>query len=168
MLRAARLAVISSRGFESFSYAALESLAAGRPVIATDTGALPEMIEHERTGLIVPAANPGAMAAAMDRALSDRTECERLATAGFAQARERCHTPRVLPQILSAYEDATNFYSHVKAAQSERTAVNWRTAIDEARRRLEAERPIESPPDGGATADPRPPLSDFLPKLDVA
>ena len=45
MLREARVAVISSRGFESFSYAALESLAAGRPVIATDTGALPEMIQ---------------------------------------------------------------------------------------------------------------------------
>ena len=167
MLRAARLAVISSRGFESFSYAALESLAAGRPVIATDIGALPELIQHEQTGLVVPAANPVALAAAMDRALSDRTECERLATAGFALARERCHTPRVLPQILGAYEDATNFYSHVKAAQSERTAVNWRTAIDEARRRLDAERPADPVPSGGAHVDP-PAMTDFLPKLDVA
>ena len=167
MLRAARLAVISSRGFESFSYAALESLAAGRPVIATATGALPELIDHERTGLIVPASDPRAMAGAMDRALSDRTECERLAAAGFESARARCHTPRVLPHILQSYEEATNFYSQVKAAQSERTALNWRTAIDEARRRLDAERPAgeSAAPGGGELGTP---VGDYLPKLDVA
>ena len=167
MLRAARLAVISSRGFESFSYAALESLAAGRPVIATDIGALPELIQDGRTGFTVPAANPVAMAAAMDRALSDRRECERLAAAGFALARERCHTPRVLPQILGVYEDATDFYSHVKAAQSERTAVNWRVAIDEARRRLDAERPAEKSSQG-VEYPATPSMAEFLPKLDVA
>jgi hypothetical protein len=72
-----------------------------------------------------------------------------------------------LPQILQTYEDATDFYSHVKAAQSERTAVNWRTAIDEARRRLDAERPVDPPTDGGVAGDP-PALTDFLAKLDVA
>jgi glycosyltransferase involved in cell wall biosynthesis len=168
MLRAARLAVISSRGFESFSYAALESLAAGRPVIATDTGALPELIENGQTGWIVRAADARAMADAMDRALADRGECERVAAAGFELARQRCHTPRVLPQILQSYEEATNFFSQVKAAHSERTALNWRAAIDEARRRLDAERPTDEPP---AAADPAalpPGVADLLPKLDVA
>jgi|GEM_PF-2030779 len=140
MLRAARVAVISSRGFESFSYAALESLAAARPVVATATGALPEIIEHEKTGLIVPAAEPRAMAIGMDRLLSDRTYSEQLAAAGFESARQRCHTPRVLPQILQSYEEATNFYCHVQAAHSERTALMWRSAIDEARARLDQER----------------------------
>jgi glycosyltransferase involved in cell wall biosynthesis len=163
MLRAARVAVISSRGFESFSYAALESLAAGRPVIATATGALPEIIEHEQTGLIVPADDPKAMAGAMDRLLSDRTYSEQLAAAGFESARQRCHTPRVLPQILQTYEEATNFYSHVKAARSERTALHWRSAIEEARQQLELER-AEEP---GEPPRPRP-MSDYLPKLDVA
>jgi glycosyltransferase involved in cell wall biosynthesis len=145
MLREARVAVISSRGFESFSYAALESLAAGRPVVATATGALPEIIEHEQTGLVVPAADARSMAAAIDRLLSDRTYSEQLGRAGFETARERCHTPHVMPRILSSYEDATNFYSQVQAARSERTAHLWRYAIDEARRRLDGERPPETP-----------------------
>jgi glycogen synthase len=163
MLRAARIAVISSRGFESFSYAALESLAAARPVIATATGALPEIIEHEQTGLIVPAADPRSMASAMDRLLMDRTYSEQLASAGFEAARQRCHTPRVMPQILQTYEEATNFFSHVQSARSERTALHWREAIEEARQQLELERQPESehPP------DPHP-LHDFMPKLDVA
>jgi D-inositol-3-phosphate glycosyltransferase len=168
MLRAARLAVISSRGFESFSYAALESLAAGRPVIATDTGALPELIENGQTGWIVRAADPRAMADAMDRALADPAECDRVAAAGFELARQRCHTPRVLPQILESYEEATNFFSQVKAAQSERTALNWRAAIDEARRRLDAERPMDHVPTAtDATVAPVG-VAEFLPKLDVA
>ena len=102
--------MISSRGFESFSYAALESLAAGRPVIATATGALPEIIEHEKTGLIVPSTDPRAMASAMERLLEDRTYSEQLGATGFEAARQRYHTPHVLPQILQTYEDATNFY----------------------------------------------------------
>jgi len=162
MLRAARIAVISSRGFESFSYAALESLAAARPVIATATGALPEIIEHEQTGLIVPAADPRSMAVAMDRLLSDRTYSEQLAAAGFESARQRCHTPRVMPHILQTYEEATNFYSHVQSARSERTALHWREAIEEARQQLEQERQNEP-----EHPDPRP-MHDFMPKLDVA
>jgi glycosyltransferase involved in cell wall biosynthesis len=133
MLRAARVAVVSSRGFESFSYAALESLAAGRPVVATATGALPEIVEHEKTGLSVPAADPKAMALAMEQMLSDRAMAEEYARAGFESARERCHTPRVMPRILECYEEATNFFSHVKAARSERTALRWREAIEAAR-----------------------------------
>ncbi len=165
MLRAARVAVISSRGFESFSYAALESLAAGRPVVATATGALPEIIEHEQTGLIVPAADPRSMADAIDRLLADRTYSEALAGAGFESARERYHTPHVLPRILASYEEATSFYSHVRAARSERTALQWRSAIDAARRQLDAERDAERPQE--EPPDPKP-LHDYIPKLDVA
>ena len=165
MLRAARVSVISSRGFESFSYAALEALAAARPVLATDTGALPEMIEDGKTGLVVRAADAPAMAAAMERLLSDRTYSQQLAAAGFETARGRCHTPHVLPRIMDAYDQATTFYSQVKAAHSERTALLWRRAIDAARRDLDAERPSEA----AAPEEPPPrPIELHPPRLDVA
>ena len=164
MLRQARVAVISSCGFESFSYAALESLAAGRPVIATATGALPEIIEHEKTGLIVPSADPRSMALAMERLLDDRTYSEQLGATGFESARQRCDTPRVLPQILQTYEEGTNFYSHVQAARSERTALQWRSAIEAAQQQLERERQQDAEPIDDPLSPP-----EFLPsKLDVA
>jgi glycosyltransferase involved in cell wall biosynthesis len=165
MLREARVAVISSRGFESFSYAALESLAAGRPVVATATGALPEIIEHEKTGLIVPSTDARAMAAAIERLLEDRAYAEQLGATGFESARQRCHTPHVLPQILRTYEEATNFYSHVQSARSERTALEWRRAIEAARDHLDLERRAEA----GEVAEPSPDVEDYLPpKLGVA
>ena len=164
MLRGARLSVISSRGFESFSYAALEAHAAGRPIVATATGALPEMVEHERTGLVVPAADPPAMARAMERLLSDRAYAQQLADAGFETARRRCHTPFVLPQIMRSYEEATDFYCQVQAARSERTAHLWRDSINAARGQLDAERELER----ARASEPVPTIELHPRKLDVA
>jgi glycosyltransferase involved in cell wall biosynthesis len=166
MLRAARVSVISSRGFESFSYAALEALAAARPVIATATGALPEIVQNEEGGLVVPAADAPAMADAMDRMLADRTFAQRLADAGFETARQRCHTPHVLPQIMDSYDQATTFYCQVKAARSERTALLWRRAIDTAKSQLDAERETEDPED--QEPPPRHAIELHPPRLDVA
>ena len=50
------VAVIASRGFESFSFAALEAMACARPIIATSAGALPELIDNEKNGLLIPPA----------------------------------------------------------------------------------------------------------------
>jgi glycosyltransferase involved in cell wall biosynthesis len=109
-LRGARLAVVVSTGFESFSYSALEAMAFARPTIVTYTGALPELIEHEREGLIVSPGDPFELASAMDRYLEDRTLSERCGLAAHAAARGRYDTRQVLPQMLQAYEEAAEFY----------------------------------------------------------
>src|SRR5205814_6371580 len=68
-LKNARIAVVASIGFESFSYSTLEAMAAARPTIVTATGALPELIEHEQSGLVVSPNEPHEMAAALERFL---------------------------------------------------------------------------------------------------
>ena len=128
-LRGARMCVIPSRGFESFSFAALEAMAHGRPVVATRIGALPELIQHEINGLLVPAEDPSSVATAMDRLLSDRGMSETFGLAGHAIARAKYDTSRVLPQILAAYEDAGDYFYQVRAAGGERTAQQWRRAM---------------------------------------
>jgi len=50
---------------EGSSNAVLEAMAVGRPVVATDVGGMTELIEDGRTGLIVPVADPAALASAM-------------------------------------------------------------------------------------------------------
>jgi hypothetical protein len=68
-----------------------------------------------------------------------------------------------MPQIMASYEDATNFYSQVRAARSERTAHHWRDAIDAARRRLDAERGAG----GEGHRDPHP-AGEFVREANVA
>jgi glycosyltransferase involved in cell wall biosynthesis len=141
ILREARLAVIASRGFESFSFAALEAMAHNRPLVATTVGALPELIQPERNGLLVAPEDPFQMAHAMSRLLQDRQASESFALAGYTLARDQYHTPRVLPQIMAAYEDGSDYFYQVRAAGAERTAQQWRRALDAARAWSEREEP---------------------------
>lgn len=64
------VAVLSS-DYEGLPAAALEAIANGTPLVATRVGGLPELIDHERSGLLVPARDPAALAAAIDRVLAD-------------------------------------------------------------------------------------------------
>ena len=133
ILQAARLSVIASRGFESFSFAALEAMSYGRPLVATRVGAIPELIQPEQNGLIVPPENPALLGSAIDRLLQDRPLSEEFGRASHALARERYDTPAVLPQIMSAYEDGSDYFYQVRSAGAERTAQQWRRALEAAR-----------------------------------
>jgi glycosyltransferase involved in cell wall biosynthesis len=63
----------------------LEAFAAGVPVITTPAGDIPSMVEHERTGLIVPFNDAAAMAAAVTRLVDDRAFAAQLAQSAQAE-----------------------------------------------------------------------------------
>lgn len=75
------IAVLSSRA-EGMPNAVLEYLAAGRPVVATTVGAVPELIEDGVTGLLVPPGDAEAMARAILRLVQNPDLAARLAEAG--------------------------------------------------------------------------------------
>ena len=77
-------AVMPSRA-EGLGSSALLAMAYGLPVVASRVGGLPEVVEEDRTGWLVPANSSSALAEALVTAASDR---ERLARFG-ACARER-------------------------------------------------------------------------------
>lgn len=58
---------IPSTWSEAFPQSALEAMALGRPIAASDIGGLPEQIEHEKTGLLFETGNAEALAAALRR-----------------------------------------------------------------------------------------------------
>jgi glycosyltransferase involved in cell wall biosynthesis/O-antigen/teichoic acid export membrane protein len=80
----ADVVVVPSVWPEGFGLTCLEALTAGRAVIASDVGALAELIAPERTGLLVPPGDPAALAGAMGRLLGDDRLRARLGTAGAA------------------------------------------------------------------------------------
>jgi hypothetical protein len=84
-LAAADLFALASRA-ENSPLALREALAAGLPVVATAVGGVPAIVRDGADGLLVPPADPAALAAALARVLSDAALRARLAAAARARA----------------------------------------------------------------------------------
>jgi glycosyltransferase involved in cell wall biosynthesis len=69
MKRCAIVAIPSH--WEGFGLVAAEALAAGTPVVASNTSSLPEIVRHEQEGLLVPPRDPAALANALIRLLKE-------------------------------------------------------------------------------------------------
>lgn len=67
---------------EGFGIVFVEAMAAGLPVVAARAGAVPEVVRHGRTGLLVPPSDPDALAAALMSLLENPEERRRLGAAG--------------------------------------------------------------------------------------
>ncbi len=80
ILFAADAALLSSR-WENFPHLVVEALTVGTPVIATSVGGVPEIVRDGENGLLVPAGDADALAAAIGRLMDDADLRERLARA---------------------------------------------------------------------------------------
>ncbi|NMO13632.1 glycosyltransferase family 4 protein [Pyxidicoccus fallax] len=75
--------IVASTGqMEGIPVSLMEALASEAPVVATRISAIPELIEHERTGLLVPEQDAGALADAIERLMMDRELATRLGREG--------------------------------------------------------------------------------------
>ena len=68
---------------DSFGIVFLEAWANGLPVVGAAAGGVAEVVDHGRTGLLVPFGDPGALAAALGRLLADPPGARRLGAAGL-------------------------------------------------------------------------------------
>lgn len=80
----------------------LESLASGVPVVSTEVGGVPYLVQHERTALLVPPGDPQAMADAVLRLLGDTALYQGLRAAGLAEV-QRYTWARIGPQLAACY-----------------------------------------------------------------
>ncbi|HUF49625.1 MAG TPA: glycosyltransferase family 4 protein [Longimicrobiales bacterium] len=85
---------------EGFGLAAVEAMAAAVPVIAAEAGSLPEVVGHEREGLLVPPDSAEALTAALLRLAGDDELRRRLGTGG----RERVRRDFSVHRMVEAYE----------------------------------------------------------------
>jgi glycosyltransferase involved in cell wall biosynthesis len=74
---------------EPFGQVITEGMAAGKPVIATRGGGVPEIIAHGENGLLVPMGDAEALATELTSLLADPEKKQRLAKAGYEHVREK-------------------------------------------------------------------------------
>src|SRR5262249_8300706 len=84
-LKSAQVAIVSCNWrhcVETFCRAAVEAQAAGTPVVGAASGALPEVVASEKTGILVEEEDPAALADAVCRLLQDENLRSRMSAAG--------------------------------------------------------------------------------------
>jgi len=96
--------VMPSIGPETFGIAALEAMASGRPVIASRTGGLPDLVVDGETGILVPPGDTEALRGAMWRVVEDPGLAEQMGRAAKARA-ALFQAERVVPLVERVYED---------------------------------------------------------------
>jgi glycogen synthase len=91
--------------YEPFGIINLEAMACERPVVASAVGGIPEVVVPGRTGLLVPPADPGALAEALNRVLRDRALARRMGLAGRARVEEHFSWATIAAQTRRMYEE---------------------------------------------------------------
>jgi glycosyltransferase involved in cell wall biosynthesis len=101
LLRECEVFVMSSRS-EGMPMALLEAMGYWMAVVATAVGAIPELVETGETGMLVPAEDPAALAAAIETLLADPALRRRVGEAGRARV-ERLDDVEVARRLATLY-----------------------------------------------------------------
>jgi glycosyltransferase involved in cell wall biosynthesis len=89
---------------EGLGTSLLDAMACGKPVVATRTGGIPEVVVDGQTGLLVPPRDHQAMAQAIVSLLNDELLRQRMGAAGLARARKRFSAERMVQETLRVYQ----------------------------------------------------------------
>ena len=109
LYRVADLAVYPSL-YEPFGIVALEAMAAGVPVVASDAGGLREVVQHDVTGTSTWAGDSDSLAWGIVRALTDPPRARRLAEAARARVATEFHWMALAAQTKEVYQRVWNEY----------------------------------------------------------
>lgn len=90
---------------ESFGVAAIEAAACGKPVVVSNVGGLPEVVDNEVTGFVVPPANPIAAAEAIGKLVADEKLREQMGIAGRAKVQKLYNWSDNVNHMISIYQN---------------------------------------------------------------
>ena len=110
-LSGCRIGVVASIGSEAVSRAALEWMAAARPLIATRVGGIPDLVEDGVTGLLIPPGDAGALAEAVKTLLDDPARAEAMGRAARERWEEHFSLAPFFSRTEAVYEEAIHALS---------------------------------------------------------
>jgi len=94
---------------EGMPNAALEAMAAGKPVIAARVGGIPDVVVDGVTGCLVPSRSPAALAGKIIELSRDRDKCRRFGLAGFEKVKSEFGPEERVRRIVSMYDELIRF-----------------------------------------------------------
>jgi glycosyltransferase involved in cell wall biosynthesis len=89
---------------EGLGTSLLDAMAAGKPIVATRAGGIPEVVADGETGILVPPRDHDALAEAIVRLLKDETLRRQMGDAGRARARALFSAERMVQNTLNVYQ----------------------------------------------------------------
>jgi glycosyltransferase involved in cell wall biosynthesis len=92
---------------EPFGQVIIEGMAAGKPVVATNAGGVPEIVEDGVTGLLVPMGDEISMAAGIDRLLTNPQAARQMGLRGQRHVAENFGIDKTVNGVMLAYEQVT-------------------------------------------------------------
>jgi len=91
---------------EPFGRVVIEAMLAGRPVVATDAGAIPEIITPGESGVLVPVNHPSALANALTQLIGDPGLRTRLGESAQRRVADEFSLDKMVERMQSAYQSA--------------------------------------------------------------
>lgn len=88
---------------EGLPMVALEAMAVGKPIIATNVGGTPEVVLDGQTGILVPPGNPTALADAIDRLIENRNLTKKLGENGSSRVKELFSVEKMTRETEQVY-----------------------------------------------------------------
>jgi len=98
--------VLPSSSREGLGIAIIEAMAAEKPVVATDIGGIPEVVENGKTGILVPPKNPEALAQAIIELLNNPGKAEEMGRLGRLRIKDTFTTKKMISCIENLYRNS--------------------------------------------------------------
>ena len=95
--------VINPSLSEAFGMSLVEAMATATPVVATNIGGMPEIVEHDRTGLVVEPGNPQALADAISKVISNPVKAKMMSRAGRKKVLQHYTWSKITEKLVDCY-----------------------------------------------------------------
>ena len=105
------LVVHASTKGEPFGQVIIEGMAAGKPVVATNGGGVPEIVEDGNTGILVPMGDAAAMASAICRILADPVLARAMGMRGRKRVTEHFSVTQTARRVEAVYGEMMEQHS---------------------------------------------------------
>jgi len=112
-LRVEHFATIIASQYEIMPYSVLEAMSLGCPIIATAVGGIPELIQDQRNGLLVPSQDVKAMVTACKNLLANPALAPQLGRQAWRDCCNLYKPDNIAEQTVAAYQQAINNFTRL-------------------------------------------------------